>query len=71
IKTMSNITNNSTNQTSQPSLSQHTIDDIIAHVIDGGNPFTEMQSTSNQTASPQNTQFSDTLFSGTSFVQHE
>ncbi|CAG8511053.1 724_t:CDS:2 [Racocetra fulgida] len=47
---MSNFTNNSTNQTSQPLLSQHTIaqinssiNDIITHLIDGGNPFTEIQ----------------------------
>ncbi|CAG8507583.1 17070_t:CDS:1, partial [Dentiscutata heterogama] len=73
---MNNLTNQATG--AQPSISQNTtahidlpINAIAAHLINGANPFAEIQRTETQTVPLQNVQLSDVLFSGSSFVQHK
>ncbi|KAF0388780.1 hypothetical protein F8M41_010997 [Gigaspora margarita] len=73
---MSNHTSRTTGV--QPSISQNTTTNInppiiaiTEHLIDGANPFTEIQRTETQIVPLQNIKFSDELFSGFSFVQYK
>ncbi|CAG8656819.1 15261_t:CDS:1, partial [Gigaspora rosea] len=70
---MSNLTSRTTGV--QPSISQNTtthinppIIAVAEHLINGANPFTEIQHTEAQIVPLQNIDFSDVLFSGSSFV---